>query len=82
MFTNLWSDIKYEFGIGTDRADNSWGKMEWTTKVNIDKYKNRDGEIASAEIINVCLRNYVFNLKQVDKNKKSKKFGGGIFYNF
>ena len=82
LFSNLWSDIKYEFGIGTDRADNSWGKMEWTTKVNIDKYKNRDGEIASAEIINVCLRNYVFNLKQVDKNKKSKKFGGGIFYNF
>ena len=82
LFSNLWDDIKYEFGFGTDKADNSWGKMKWTDKVNIDKYKNRNGEIASAEVINVCLRNYIFHLKNIDKTKKSKKFGGGIFYNF
>lgn len=82
LFSNLWDDIKYEFGFGTDKADNSWGEMKWTDKVNIEKYKQRDGEIASAEIINVCLRNYIFHLKNIDKTKKSKKFGGGIFYKF
>ena len=82
LFSNLWNDIKYEFGLGTDRADNSWGKMVWSDKVNIEKYKNRGGEIASAEIINVCLRNYTFDLKKIDNARKSKKFGGGIFYEF
>ena len=82
LFSNLWNDIKYEFGLGTDKADNSWGGMEWSDRVNIDKYRNRDGEIASAEVINVCLRNYTFYLKNIDKTKKSRKFGGGIFYKF
>lgn len=82
LFSNLWSDIKYEFGIGTDKADNSNGTMEWSDRVNIQKYVDRGGEISSAEVINVCLRGYTFKLENIDKTKKSKKFGGGIFYKF
>lgn len=82
LFSNLWSDIKYEFGIGTDKADNSNGSMGWSERVNIPKYIERDGEIASAEVINVCLRGYTFKLDNIDRSKKSKKFGGGIFYKF
>lgn len=82
LFSDLWDDIKYEFGLGTDKADNSNGAMTWTDRVNIQKYKDRDGEISSAEIINVCLRNYVFYLNRIDRAKKSKKFGGGVFYKF
>lgn len=82
LFSNLWSDIKYEFGIGTDKADNSNGSMEWSERVNIPKYIERGGEIASAEVINVCLRGYTFKLDNIDRSRKSKKFGGGIFYKF
>jgi len=82
LFSNLFDDIKYEFGVGTDKADLSNGTMEWSERVNIQKYIDRNGEISSAEIVNVCLRNYVFKLSNIDFSKKSKKFGGGIFYKF
>lgn len=82
LFSNLWSDIKYEFGIGSDKADNSYGTMAWSDRVYIQKYKDRLGEVSSAEVINISLRGYIFKLKKIDDTVKSKKFGGGIFYNF
>ena len=82
MKNNLFTEIKYVFGVGADKRDNACGAMAWSDRVNIPKYISRGGEIGSAEVINVCARGYIFYLNRIVSGKKSKKFGGGMFYKF
>jgi hypothetical protein len=80
LFSNLFKEIKYVFGIGTDNRD-SGNLTEWSDRCNLQKYRDRGGLVGSSEIINICARGFVFDLNKIQPGRAPHKFGGSIIYN-
>jgi hypothetical protein len=82
LFSNLFKEIKFVYGLGIDPRDKH-GIQYWSQRCNLEKYRDeRNGEISSAEMINVCARGYVFKLDRFDFTQKCVKFGGCAKYRF
>ena len=88
LFSDLFEGIRFTYGMGRDPRDQK-GISYWSERCNIPKYRDlRNGEIASAELINVCARGnpkqggYEFKLCNFDFSQKCVKFGGCAKYNF
>jgi len=88
LFSNLFEEIKFVYGIGIDQRDRN-GIQHWSERCNLHKYRDeRGGQISSAELINVCARGtpelggYEFKLNRFDFTQKCVKFGGCAIYNF